>query len=117
MHTDIIFRTLNKGNLVFHLGSGYRLMVNPAPNTLEIGYHLTETPKGIVGDVSKITEEVSELVDAAAQGVKIMELVELSDIYGAMELYLESHHPGTKMADLAAMSFVTRRAFTNGRRR
>lgn len=80
------------------------------------GYHLKPIAKGELGELSKLDEELAELHDAAAQGVKIMELVELSDLYGAMRLYLERHHPGTTMADLEKMNDVTRRAFLNGHR-
>lgn len=80
------------------------------------GYHLRPIAKGELGELSKLDEELDELHDAAAQGVKIMELVELSDLYGAMRLYLERHHPGTTMADLEKMNDVTRRAFLNGHR-
>jgi len=43
-----------------------------------------------------------------------MELVELSDLYGAIKLYLEKHHPDTTMDDLKTMSEITARAFING---
>jgi hypothetical protein len=80
------------------------------------GYHLNVIPKGEVGESSKILEEVLELQDAEAQGAKIMELVELSDLIGAVALYLEKHHPDTSIEDLIIMSHITRRAFKNGRR-
>lgn len=51
------------------------------------GYHLTEIKKGINGTVSKIEEEIFELVDALDQKAKIMALIELSDLVGAIELY------------------------------
>jgi hypothetical protein len=81
------------------------------------GYHTRPIQKGTLGEISKIQEEVDELADAAAQGVKIMELVELSDLLGAVEKYLERHHEGTTMDDLMAMSAVTRRAFESGSRK
>ena len=81
------------------------------------GYHTREIKKGILGDVSKIREEVEELEDAEYQGCAIMALVELSDLYGAIEIYLAKHHPGTSMHDLSIMSMITQRAFTSGRRR
>lgn len=80
------------------------------------GYHLRPIPKGVLGESSKIREELDEFDDAMAQGVKIMALVELSDLYGAVEAVLEQHFPGVSMTDLAAMARVTRRAFVNGRR-
>lgn len=80
------------------------------------GYHLQEIPKGEIGESSKILEEVLELQDAENQEAKIMALVELSDLMGAVALYLEKHHPATTMDDLLIMSRITRRAFENGRR-
>lgn len=80
------------------------------------GYHLKSIKKGTIGELSKIREEIEELEDANQQGVKIMELVELSDLYGSIELYLEKHFPNIKMEDLKKMSDVTQRAFKNGRR-
>lgn len=80
------------------------------------GYHLTAITKGVLGEISKIEEEVAELIDARQQGVKVMELVELSDLIGAIEAYLDQRHPGTTLTDLIAMSEVTKRAFRNGRR-
>ncbi len=80
------------------------------------GYHLRDIPKGTIGESNKILEEVLELQDAEAQECKIMELVELSDLMGAVALYLEKHHPSTTIEDLIIMSRITRRAFENGRR-
>lgn len=80
------------------------------------GYHIANIPKGEYGEVSKIEEEIAELKDAASQGSKIMELVELSDIYGAIEGYLRKYHPGILMKDLKDMAGITRRAFQNGSR-
>jgi hypothetical protein len=78
------------------------------------GYHLHNIRKGKLGDSSKIREEVDELIDAEAQGCKIMALVELSDMVGAIELYLAKHFPGMTLRDLETMSHITQRAFKNG---
>lgn len=80
------------------------------------GYHIKKIEKGVNGEISKIEEELNELKDAQLQGVKIMELVELSDLIGAVELYLEKYHSNTTLNDLIEMKNVTRRAFENGRR-
>jgi hypothetical protein len=45
-----------------------------------------------------------------------MELIELSDLIGAVELYLKKYHEGTTLDDLIKMKDVTKRAFENGRR-
>lgn len=78
------------------------------------GYHITKIEKGKLGDISKIQEELDELKDAEKQGTKIMIGVELSDLYGAIELYAEKH--GLTMEDLKIFSNITKRAFRNGRR-
>ncbi len=88
-----------------------------SPTAWVPGYHLTEIKKGELGELSKIQEELDEVKDAAAQGVKVMELVELSDMIGAVVRYLERHHPMTTLHDLIAMHTVTRRAFESGRRK
>lgn len=80
------------------------------------GYHLTPIIKGQLGEPSKIREELQELEDAFAQKDRILMLVELADMYGAMELFLEKHLPGMTMEDLKKFSHTTRRAFENGRR-
>lgn len=80
------------------------------------GYHLKEIDKGVLGEASKVREEVEEFLDAVDQGVSIMALVELSDLIGAVQAYLEVHHPSVSLQDLIAMSNVTARAFKNGRR-
>ncbi len=80
------------------------------------GYHVREIPKGVIGESSKILEEVLELQDAEDQNASIMALVELSDMVGAIELYLEHRHPTVTIEDLLIMSHITQRAFKNGRR-
>ncbi len=80
------------------------------------GYHLDEIPKGVLGELSKIQEELDELKDAEKQGIKVMQLVEASDMIGAIVRWLEAKHPGTTLDDLIEMHKVTRRAFENGRR-
>lgn len=82
-----------------------------------MGYHLDKIPKGEIGESSKILEEVLELQDAEKQNAKIMALVELSDLLGAVQLYLEKHHPGVSLEDLMIMSQITQRAFKSGARK
>lgn len=80
------------------------------------GYHTTDIPKGAVGELSKVREELLEAMDAEAQGCRLMVLVELSDMLGAVRLYMEKYHPGYTMDDLLKMSDITRRVFENGHR-
>ena len=81
------------------------------------GYHNRVIQKGVYGEISKIREELEELEDAAEQGNRIMELIELSDMWGAMRKYLQTHFPGIKMNDLHKMSKATRNAFQQGHRK
>lgn len=82
-----------------------------------MGYHKRKIRKGVFGEISKIQEELDELVDANEQGVKIMELVEIADLYGAIQGYLKEHHPGVSMKDIKKMSKRTKSAFEDGTRK
>ena len=95
----------------------YEPVAGPEPVPYVPGYHLTEIPKGVIGELSKVQEELAELLDAEAQGIKLMQLIEASDLIGALVRWLEAKHPGTTLEDLIAMHKVTRRAFDNGRRK
>lgn len=81
------------------------------------GYHVKPIPKGQLGYSSKLMEEVLELQDAESQACKIMTLVELSDLLGAMSAYLRTNFPGMTIRDLEIMSQITERAFANGHRK
>lgn len=82
-----------------------------------MAYHINEIKKGQIGRSSKIMEELEELIDAEQQGCKIMALIELSDLYGAIELYLKENHPNITMDDLKNMNKITQRAFMSGSRK
>lgn len=79
------------------------------------GYHLTNINKGVLGERSKITEEYLEWQDACEQECKVMELVELSDLLGAIDSYVNTQY-NLSLDDLLKMKDITERAFKNGRR-
>lgn len=79
------------------------------------GYHKAKIKKGHIGEISKIDEELNELKDALNQKCTIMALVELSDLYGAIEAYVNKNF-NIRMRDLKKMSKITKRAFRNGYR-
>lgn len=81
------------------------------------GYHIDDIPKGELGQATKILEEVLEFMDAHKQGVAIMELVELSDLVGAVEAFLKEKHPSISFHDVREMQRVTERAFRVGARK
>jgi hypothetical protein len=84
----------------------------------ERGYHLSDIPHGKYGELSKVIEEALELKDAMEQGQKLMCLIELSDILGAIEGYLEKHYDKKiTISDLLNMSYATKRAFESGERK
>jgi hypothetical protein len=82
-----------------------------------MGYHIAKIKKGTIGEVSKIQEELDELKDALQQDADIMALVELSDLYGAIQAFLEHNYPDMTMIDLRIMSDITRSAFKSGDRK
>lgn len=79
------------------------------------GYHVAPIPKGVLGEPSKITEEAAEFADAIEQGCTVMAILELADLYGAMEAWLTGYN--LSMVDLAKMSKITTRAFESGKRK
>lgn len=80
-----------------------------------MGYHTKEIPKGEIGEFSKIEEEFLELKDAYEQGDKILALCELTDLYGAIECYVEKR--GFHMGDLKKFSDKTKSSFKEGKRK
>lgn len=80
------------------------------------GYHLEKIEKRRYGSLGKIQEEVEELFDAHRQGSNVMVLIELSDLYGAIEGFLAENYPTMKMTDLKKFSEITKRAFESGER-
>ena len=80
-----------------------------------MGYHKINIEKGVFGEASKISEEYNEWLDAKNQDIAIMELVELSDMIGAMEGYIEKRF-GMSIINLLKMSEATKSAFKDGTR-
>lgn len=80
------------------------------------GYHVADIPQGQYGEASKIEEELHEFKDSLDQGCHIMALVELSDMIGAIEAWLDRYHPTITLDDLKEMSAITKRAFLSGHR-
>lgn len=81
------------------------------------GYHVSVIPKGVLGETSKIREELNELEDAMQQGSLVMAAVEVSDLIGAVSSFLDKHLKPIKLEDVVLFSKITERAFTNGHRK
>jgi len=82
-----------------------------------MGYHNKEIVKGEYGAFSKIQEELEELSDAIEQRNKIMQLIELSDLLGAIEGFLEKNFVDINLHDLVTMKNATKNAFKDGARK
>lgn len=87
----------------------------PDDSKAEFGYHTVEIQKGVLGEISKIREELEELEDAERQGIKIMSMCELADLFGAIRAFALKKY-GLKMRDLHDMAKATRNAFEQGYR-
>jgi len=79
------------------------------------GYHKRDIKKGELGKPSKIREELEELEDAIEQDNRIMALVELSDLYGALKAVADDL--GTNMDEVKVMQEATAAAFKSGSRK
>jgi len=109
-------RTYNDIIWIFGTGCAEPRLSNVINDSKKPGYHLNQIPKSNeLGSIYKIIEEYEEFIDASLQDIHIMGLVELSDLYGAIESYINKHY-NLKMEDLKKMSDTTKRAFINGRR-
>lgn len=80
-----------------------------------MGYHKAVITKGVLGEYSKIVEEIDELQDAHTQKVKILEICELCDLIGAIEAYTINKFNLT-LEDLIKMKELTASAFKDGKR-
>jgi hypothetical protein len=80
-----------------------------------MGYHKKEIEKGVFGEFSKIKEEFDELTDAYEQKDKILQLVELGDLIGAIEEYSLKHFNIT-LDDIISFSNKTKSAFIEKKR-
>jgi len=81
------------------------------------GYHKTPLPKGQIGQISKVIEELLEFEDAELQGSRIMMALELSDALLAIDLIIRSKLPEWTIYDLIHMAEITNRAFESGQRK
>lgn len=54
-------------------------------------FHKREISKGVLGELSKVREELEEAEDALEQGQELMLLIELSDLVGAVGLVSEKY--------------------------
>lgn len=80
-----------------------------------MGYHKVKIKKGVNGEYSKIREEFDELTDAHQQENSILEICELCDLIGAIEMYANKWN--LSLNDLIEMKEATRKAFEDGSRK
>lgn len=56
-----------------------------------MGYHIRNIQRGTLGEWSKVSEEIEEIIDALEQNLKPMVLIELCDCLGAIHSHANSH--------------------------
>lgn len=81
-----------------------------------MGYHKRKIKKGKVGEFSKIQEEFEELADAIEQENPVLQLVELTDILGAIDSYSKKMY-NIGLSDLVKMTKCTQSSFKDGSRK
>lgn len=81
-----------------------------------MGYHKVKIKKGIIGQFSKIEEEFNELKDAVEQEDRILQLVELTDLLGAIDSYCFYQLNGFSLEELIKFTRKTQSAFKDGSR-
>jgi len=81
-----------------------------------MGYHTKKIEKGILGEASKIIEEIQEWEDAHTHDNPVMELIELSDLLGAIEAYTIGKY-NINLRNLLVMTRATQSAFKDGSRK
>ena len=80
-----------------------------------MGYHKRKIEKGVLGEYSKIQEEIQELDDAQEQGAKVLIICELCDLIGSIEAYAENKF-NLSLNDLVDMMNKTKSSFIEGKR-
>ena len=80
-----------------------------------MGYHIKKIKKGKLGQFSKIEEEYAELLDAKKQKNIVLQIIEMSDMIGAIEYYLKPFN--ITIEDLIKMNKLTESAFLDGSRK
>lgn len=107
----------NYKNLVWIYGTGVaEPRLSYCLSKIPKGYHNNTIFKGKLGYLSKIKEELEELEDAINQKNKILTLIELSDLYGSIEGFLQNNYPNITMIDIANMTNLTKRSVINKKR-
>jgi phosphoribosyl-ATP pyrophosphohydrolase len=81
-----------------------------------MSYHIRKIEKGKIGEFSKIREEFEELTDAVEQSDKVLQICELTDLIGAIELFSTAHF-GLSINDLKKFSDKTQTSFLSGKRK
>jgi hypothetical protein len=77
-----------------------KVKLKKKPVVKKMSFHEREIPRGKYGEVSKILEEVYEALDSDERNHRLMLLIELSDIVGAVEGVLLHKKFGHSVEDL-----------------
>lgn len=120
---DLMYKDVELGSYGMRSYKGYRWLFGTLFTDFRVeklmsqenqGYHLQPIERGTLGQFSKIKEEFLELEDAVKQKNLILQMVEMSDLLGAIEQYGKTL--GLSLDDIIRMLRATERAFKNGHR-
>lgn len=112
------YRTLPNG-VPYIYGTGLaepRTSILLAKQTPPTGYHTYNIPKSNYGTLDKVTEEYLELMDARLLESPVLELVELTDLIGAIAGYANARYNIT-LDELVKFSKMTSDSFKSGKRK
>ncbi len=79
-----------------------------------MAFHKKHINKGVIGEFSKVREEFEELEDAFEQKDMILMMVELADLYGAIEEFAGEKF-GITMSDIKSFSDKTKSMYVDGK--
>lgn len=116
-----VFLTFKSKRFYFETKDSKKITINYDPTNhyddinLEENFcwHERKIKKGTYGEISKIEEELEEAKDALEQGNRLMFLIELSDILGAVEGISEKY--GLAISDLKAFSNKVKESKLHGK--
>lgn len=109
--TDFIYWIIKLSNHILDPSTEVYKKYSSLKFNKKISFHELPIRKGIYGEISKIQEEVDEAIDSSVRGHRVMLLLELADIIGAIDGMLLKQFPEFTTEDL--LKFVRLRGLVS----